>query len=82
MIFGQLVLLMEMVPNTFGEKVFVIEKDGKELVRLPSTINRDLSVVLPLKSERRDELQHLIEFEIGEEYALDIEGIVDIIMTS
>jgi hypothetical protein len=81
MIFGQLTLLMEMIPGTFGETRFIIEKDNKEIMRFPTTINRDLMVSLPLKSERRDELQHLIEFEIGEEYSLDIEGIVDIIMS-
>ncbi len=81
MIFGQLTLLKETIPHTFGDFKYIIEKDGEELCRLPSTINRDLMVALPLKSERRDELQHLIEYSIGEEYSLDIEEIVAIIMS-
>lgn len=81
MIFGQLTLIKETIPHTFGDFRYLIEKDGKELCSLPSSINMDLMVAIPIKSERRNELQHLIEFEIGEEYSLDIEGIVDIIMS-
>lgn len=80
MIIGNLVLLMQIIPHTFGDKIFIIESEEKELMRFPDTLNRDLMVCLPDKEDRRLELIALIKNTIGDGFDLDIEGVVDIIM--
>ena len=81
MIFGELTLLKEIIPETFGQTRYIIEKGEKEAARLPSSIVEDFRISgFATNREIREELQRVLEFEIGSEHSLDIEEVVDIIM--
>jgi hypothetical protein len=81
MIFGELTLRKEIIPETFGQTRYIIEKGEEEAARLPSSIVEDFRMSgFITNREIRVELQRVLEFEIGSEHSLDIEEVVDIIM--
>jgi hypothetical protein len=80
MIIGKLTLIKETLPHTFGDFRYVIEKDGVELARIPSTIRKDLIMVGVNRSDLFLEISSLIRNTINEpELNGDIDDISDMI---
>ena len=82
MIIGKLTLIKEQIPGTFGDFRFLIEQDGIELARIPSTIRNDMLMVGVNSLDIFFEISSLIKNQINRpELNLDIEEICEIIVS-
>jgi ribosomal protein L22 len=82
MVFGKLELYKETIPESFGDFKFLIEQDGVELCRIPSTIRNDLLMVGLNPLDMFHEISTMLKNAINNaELNGDIEDITEIIIS-
>lgn len=81
MIIGQLTLIKETIPQSFGDFKYLIEKDGIEIARIPSSLKNDLLMVGVNPSDIFYEIFSLVSNTINNPVLnSDIEEIIRVII--
>lgn len=82
MIIGKLTLIKETIPHTFGDFRFLIEEDGVELCRIPSTIKKDMIMVGINPLDIFHEISTMVKNSVNRpELNIDIDDLCEIMIS-